>query len=55
MQENRTCQLRSCFELGKKPVDVMDVFWPFDLRNHDDVDLVSDCRHDLSEVVEKPR
>jgi hypothetical protein len=43
------------FEQGDVLIDEMDVPWPFDLGNHDHVELVANVLDDLLEVVEDPR
>ena len=42
------------FELRQQLVEIMDVPWAFDLRQHDDVELVADRADDLDDVVEHP-
>ncbi len=42
------------FELREELVQVVDVPRPFDLRQHDHVELAADGRHDLENVVERP-
>ena len=43
------------FELREQAIDVVDVPRPFDLRDHDHVELVSDLADDSDQVVEHPR
>ena len=55
VKKERLFQTSASFELCKKTIDVMDIFWAFDFRNHDDVELVAGFCHDVDEVVEEPR
>ena len=43
------------FELRQKLIEIMDVPDAFDLRQHDDVELLADRGDDLSNVIEHPR
>ena len=43
------------FELRQKLIEIMDVPGAFDLRQHDDVELLADGGDDLRNVVEHPR
>ena len=44
-----------CLELSQQPIDVMDVFGAFDLRDHDHIELVSDGGDQSDDVIEAPR
>ena len=44
----------SRFELRQKLIEIVNVPRPFDLRQHDDVELVADGRDDLQQIVERP-
>ena len=54
MHEDRLLDPVPGLELRQQLVDVVDVPRPLDLRQHDDVELVSDLGDDLDEVVERP-
>ena len=41
-------------ELGEQLIEIMDVPCAFDLRQHDDVELLADRGDDLANVVEHP-
>ena len=43
------------FELRQKLIEIMDVPGAFDLRQHDDVELLADRGDDLANIVEHPR
>ena len=43
------------FELRQKLIEIMDVPGAFDLRQHDDVELLADGGDDLGNIVEHPR
>ena len=43
------------FELRQKLIEIMDVPGAFDLRQHDDVELLADRGDDLRNIVEHPR
>ena len=55
MHEDRSIEVCLRFELGEEAIHVVDVFGPLDLRDHDDVELVADLRHQRGDVVETPR
>ena len=55
VDEDRALEPRLGFELGEQLIDVVDVPGAFDLRDHDDVELGADGRHDAQQVVEPPR
>ena len=55
MNEDRLLDAMLGFELCQKLIEIVDVPRPFDLRQHDDVELVADRRDDLGHVVEHPR
>ena len=42
-------------ELRQKLIEIVDIPWSLDLREHDDVELVADARDDLGHVIEHPR
>ena len=54
MDHQRSVEARLGLELGKQPVDVVDVPRPLDLRDHDHLELVADLGDELGEVVEHP-
>ena len=55
MNENRPLEFRFRLELCQKSIDIVNVFWTFDLRNHDDIELVADLGNGGNDVVETPR
>ena len=54
VDHDRLCDLVPRFELRQQLVEIMDVPGTIDLGQHDDVELVADCRDDLGDVVERP-
>ena len=55
VDENRARDVVSRFQQCEILVDKVDVPRPFDLGNHDDIDLVSGIAHNLVQIVEDPR
>ena len=55
MDQDRLLDRVPCFELRQQLIEIMDVPGAFDLRQHDDVELVADGGDDLDNVVEHPR
>ena len=55
MNENRPLEFRFRLELCQKSIDIVNVFWTFDLRNHDDIELVADLGNGGNDVIEAPR
>ena len=55
MDQDRLSDAVFGFELGEKLIEVMNVPWSFDLRQHDDVELGSNRGDDLGHIVERPR
>ena len=54
VDQDRLAQRVLGLELRQQLVEVVDVPGPFDLRQHDDVELGAGGRHDLQDVVERP-
>ena len=54
MDQDRLLDRVLGLKLGEKLVEIMDVPFAFDLRQHDDVELVADGGDDLGNVVEHP-
>ena len=47
MHEDRALEPGLRLELGEQAIDVVDVPWPLDLGDHDDLELVPDLGHEL--------
>src|SRR6187551_1467508 len=54
VDQDRLFELMPRLELREQLVEVVDVPWTIDLRQHDDVELVPDRRNDIGDVIERP-
>ena len=54
MDQDRLADAMAGFELSEELVEIVDIPRPVDLRQHDDVELASDRRNDLGDVVKRP-
>ena len=54
VDQDRTLDRVSGFQLGEQLIEIVDVPGTLDLRQHDDVELVSDRCDNVCDVVQNP-
>ena len=51
MHKNWTLEPSTSFKLSEESVDIVNVFWPFNFGNHDDINFVAGLCDDVGDVV----